>query len=303
MAEELFTVSEEDAGERIDQYLSRLFADRSRSYIQKLINSGNVTIDDLPVKKSHLVDADDIIKIHIPPVELPEIAPENIPLDILYEDEDILVVNKPKGMVVHPGAGNMEHTLVNAVLYHCSGSLSGINGVMRPGIVHRIDKDTTGSVIVCKNDKAHESIAAQLAAHTCERIYEGIVCGNINSDEGTVEGYIGRDVKNRLRMALSDDPENGKFSRTHYRVISRFKGYAHLSFSLETGRTHQIRVHMASLSHPLLGDVLYGGEKRNGCEGQCLHARHIAFTHPSTGKRIELDAPLPLYFTEILGKL
>ncbi len=295
-----FTVSHEYDGVRVDVFLAALLPGQSRSYIQKLISEGRVLLDDGIVKKSHILYDGDVVDIDIPNPSVLDVKPENIPLDILYEDDYVLVVNKPKGMVVHPGTGNSEHTLVNAVLYHCNGSLSGINGMIRPGIVHRIDKNTTGSIIVCKNDLAHESISAQIAAHTCERMYEGIVCGNISDDEGDIEGYISRDPKNRLRMCLSEDPSKGKYSMTHFHVIEHFRQHAYVSFTLETGRTHQIRAHMAHISHPLLGDSLYGGERYKGAREQCLHAKHIAFDHPLTGERISIDAPLPEYFANII---
>ena len=228
-----------------------------------------------------------------------QIQPENIPLDILYEDEDLLVVNKPKGMVVHPSAGHYTGTLVNAVMYHCKNSLSGINGEIRPGIVHRIDMDTTGSLIVCKNDESHLAIAEQIKIHSINRIYRGIVCGVVKEEEGTIHAPIGRHPIDRKKMAINE--KNGKDAITHYKVLERFEKYTYMEFKLETGRTHQIRVHMASIGHPLLGDPLYSnGKSSYKLQGQTLHAMTIGFIHPKTGKYIEISAPLPEYFEKIL---
>ena len=239
----------------------------------------------------------------IPEPENPEILPENIPLDILYEDEDVLIVNKPKGMVVHPSAGHYSHTLVNAVMYHCRGQLSGINGVLRPGIVHRIDMDTTGALVVCKNDASHQALAEQLAVHSITRKYRALVHGNIREDEGTVTGAIGRHPTDRKKMAVNE--KNGKPAVTHYRVLERFGAYTYIECELETGRTHQIRVHMASIGHPLVGDTVYGPKK---CpfpklQGQTLHAMVLGFRHPRTGEYLEVTAPLPQYFEKLLAEL
>lgn len=301
-----FEVSEEFSGERLDKYLAQLYKEQSRSFFQKLIRSGNVSIgDEIAGKTGRILDAGDIVRINIPDAQSLDIRPENIPLDILYEDQDVLIVNKPKGMVVHPSAGHYSGTLVNAVMYHCADTLSGINGEIRPGIVHRIDKDTTGSLIVCKNDAAHINIAEQIREHSVTRIYHGIVCGILREDEGTVTGAIGRHPTQRKKMAVN--PKNGKPAVTHYRVLKRFQKYTYVQFQLETGRTHQIRVHMSHIGHPLLGDELYGGCSKNyavpGLCGQTLHAMTIGFVHPSIGAYIEFSAPLPAYFSKLLETL
>ncbi|MCU6761238.1 Ribosomal large subunit pseudouridine synthase D [uncultured Roseburia sp.] len=299
-----FEVTEEFEDCRLDKFLSVLYEGQSRTFFQKLIKDGNVMINDQTVtKNSFKVSGDDIISVTVPEVQSLDILPENIPLDILYEDADILVVNKAKGMVVHPSAGHYTGTLVNAVMYHCQNSLSGINGVIRPGIVHRIDKDTTGSLIICKNDTAHTEIAKQIKEHTVIRKYRGIVLGNVKEDTGKIEGLIGRHPVHRKKMAVVET--NGKSAVTHYKVIERFQKYTYMEFQLETGRTHQIRVHMASICHPLLGDTVYGPEKQpvKGLEGQTLHAMTIGFIHPSSREYIEIEAPLPAYFKELLAKL
>ena len=294
----------DDAGTRIDKWISVSVPELSRSYIQKCLKDGCVAVNGkLTVKPSYRVDAGDEIVFEVPDASVPDIEPEDIPLDIIYEDEDLIVVNKPKGMVVHPAPGHYSGTLVNAVMYHCRGQLSGINGVMRPGIVHRIDRDTTGSVMICKNDDAHRSIAAQLEAHTINRLYHAIVWNNITDDEGTVTGAIGRDPSDRKKMAVVDDG-HGKSAVTHYRVLKRFGQFTYVECRLETGRTHQIRVHMSHIGHPLLGDTVYGGSSGRFClEGQCLHAKTLGFIHPRTGEYIETDAPLPEYFRHLLDIL
>ncbi len=294
----------DDAGARIDKWISVSVPELSRSYIQKCLKDGCVAVNGkLTVKPSYRVDAGDEIVFEVPDASVPDIEPEDIPLDIIYEDEDMIVVNKPKGMVVHPAPGHYSGTLVNAVMYHCRGQLSGINGVMRPGIVHRIDRDTTGSVMICKNDDAHRSIAAQLEAHTINRLYHAIVWNNITDDEGTVTGAIGRDPSDRKKMAVVDDG-HGKSAVTHYRVLKRFGQFTYVECRLETGRTHQIRVHMSHIGHPLLGDTVYGGSSGRFClEGQCLHAKTLGFIHPRTGEYIETDAPLPEYFRHLLDIL
>ncbi len=300
-----FEVSEEYDGVRIDKYLSEIYTEQSRSFFQKLIGSGDVAISDQTVSKNSIrVERGDIVRVRIPEAVSVTVEPQDIPLDILYEDSDILIVNKPKGMVVHPSPGHFDNTLVNAVLYHCRGSLSGINGELRPGIVHRIDKDTTGTLIVCKNDHAHAEISRQIGEHTVKRLYRGIACGAITDEEGTIDAPIGRDPANRLKMAAN--VQNGKPAVTHYRVLERFPRYTYVEFRLETGRTHQIRVHMSSIHRPLLGDELYGGMNRDyavkGLEGQTLHAMTIGFVHPTTGQYMEFSAPLPDYFENLLER-
>ncbi len=285
--------------ERLDKWISNALPDLSRSYIQKCIKDHNVLINGNPQKASYRLKVDDEVVFDIPEAVEPNIEAENILLDILYEDEDILIVNKPKGMVVHPAPGHYNGTLVNAVMYHCKDHLSGINGVMRPGIVHRIDRDTTGSLIICKNDHSHNTIAAQLKEHTITRKYRAIVHGVIAQDTGTVKSSIGRDPKDRKKMAVVD--VNGKSAVTHYTVLQRFKDYTYIECQLETGRTHQIRVHMASIGNPLLGDDVYSQRKSAyHLEGQTLHAMVIGFVHPSTGEYMEVTAPLPEYFEHLL---
>ena len=292
-----------DSGLRIDKYLSSVNEQLSRSYIQKLLKSGLVLVDGKTVKASYQVDEGDVISLDIPEAVEPEIEPENMDLDILYEDQDVILVNKPKGMVVHPAAGHYSHTLVNGLMYHCKDQLSGINGVMRPGIVHRIDMDTTGVIIACKNDMAHNSIAAQLKEHSITRRYQAIVHGVLKDDAGTIEGPIGRHPTDRKKMSINYN--NGKSAVTHYKVLKRFRQYTHVECRLETGRTHQIRVHMASIEHPLLGDLVYGPGKCPipGLQGQTLHAGVLGFIHPRTGEYMEFTAPLPEYFAKLLNTL
>lgn len=296
------TVSPGDAGVRIDKYLAEQLPDITRSYLQKLLKDGSVQMNGKPVKASTKTAVGAVIALTIPEPEEPEILPENIPLDILYEDSDVILINKPKNMVVHPAAGHYTGTLVNALMYHCRGDLSGINGVLRPGIVHRIDKDTTGVLIVCKNDRAHNALAEQLKEHSITRKYRAIVCGNLKEDEGTVDAPLGRHPQDRKKMAIVRS--GGKRAVTHYRVLERFGNDTYIECQLETGRTHQIRVHMASLGHPLLGDEIYGRAKSPfKLEGQTLHAMVLGFIHPTTGEYMEFEAPLPEYFEKLLEKL
>lgn len=291
-----------DGGERIDKFLSQEMDGFSRSYIQKLIKDGHVRVGGVAVKANYKLSLGEQVQVEIPDLKEPDIVPEDIPLDILYEDADILVVNKHKGMVVHPAAGHYSGTLVNALMFHCGDSLSGINGVMRPGIVHRIDMDTTGSLLVCKNDAAHQKLAEQLKEHSIRRIYHAIVCGNLKEDEGTVDAPIGRHPVERKKMSINY--QNGRRAVTHYRVLERFGNYTYVACELETGRTHQIRVHMASLKHPLLGDTVYGPAKCPfSLQGQTLHAKILGIVHPATGEYMEFDAPLPEYFQKLLTKL
>lgn len=293
-----FQITEEMEDERIDKCISMLIDSLSRSYIQKLIKEEAVSVNGKPVKGSYRVKAEDEVSFFLPKAVEPDIIAQPIPLDILYEDQDVIVVNKPKGMVVHPAAGHYCDTLVNALLYHCGAELSGINGVMRPGIVHRIDRDTTGSLIVCKNDRAHNCIAEQLKEHSITRRYRAICHGVIKEEEGTIDRPIGRHPTDRKKMAVS---EKGKRAVTHYRVLQRFAKYTYMECELETGRTHQIRVHMASIGHPLLGDEVYSNVKSPyKLEGQTLHAQVLGFRHPTTGEYIEVSAPLPDYFKHLL---
>ena len=288
---------------RIDRYLAKACPELSRSYIQKLLKSGQVLVNGSLIKSSYVVAADDHIEVDVPEAVEPEIEAEPMDLDILYEDRDIILVNKPKGMVVHPAAGHYSHTLVNGLMYHCKDQLSGINGVRRPGIVHRIDMDTTGVLIVCKNDMAHNSIAAQLKEHSITRRYQAIVHGVLKEDEGTVDAPIGRHQTERKKMCINYN--NGRNAITHYQVLRRFEQYTYVECRLETGRTHQIRVHMASIHHPLLGDTVYGPSK---CPvpsliGQTLHAGVLGIIHPRTGVYMEFTAPLPGYFEKLLKTL
>lgn len=301
MDELIFDVQEQDKNLRIDKYLAAQLPEQSRSYIQKLIREKQVLVNGKTVKANYKVQPYDHLMLTIPQLQEPDILPEDIPLDILYEDEDVLVINKPKNMVVHPSAGHYTHTVVNAVLFHCKDQLSGINGVLRPGIVHRIDMDTTGAIVICKNDHSHQILAEQLKVHSITRKYRAIVCGNIKEDEGTIEGSIGRHPVDRKKMAINE--KNGKPAITHFKVLERFGNYTYVECQLETGRTHQIRVHMASKGHPLLGDTVYGPAK---CpfklEGQCLHAMVLGFMHPTKKEYMEFTAPLPDYFLHLLQK-
>lgn len=295
-----FTI--EKGGERIDKYLSEQLEDMTRSHIQKLIKENMVRVNGMAVKSNFKLSASDQIEVEIPELKEPDILPENIPLDILYEDQDILVVNKPKGMVVHPAPGHYTETLVNAIMYHCKDNLSGINGVMRPGIVHRIDMDTTGSLLICKNDRAHQALAEQLKEHSITRKYHAIVHGRLKEDEGTIDKPIGRHPIDRKKMSVHCT--NGREAITHYRVLKRFQQFTYIECQLETGRTHQIRVHMSSIGHPILGDQIYGPAKcPYKLQGQTLHAKVLGITHPTTGEYMEFDAPLPDYFQALLEKM
>ncbi len=295
-------VLESQEGIRVDKFLSEELPELSRSYIQKLIKENEVSVNGKKVKANYKVSAEDLVLINQPELKEPDILAEEIPLDILYEDSDLLIVNKPKGMVVHPSAGHYSGTLVNALMYYCKEDLSGINGVMRPGIVHRIDMDTTGSLLVCKNDFAHQNLAEQLKVHSIRRIYHAIVHGVLKDEEGTINAPIGRHPIDRKKMSINH--KNGKEAVTHYKVLQRFKNYTYIQCQLETGRTHQIRVHMASIGHPLLGDIVYGPAKcPYKLEGQTLHAKIIGITHPRSRAYLEADAPLPEYFLSLLKKL
>ena len=296
-------IEAEQQGVRIDLVLSTALAETSRSFIQKLFEKDKISVNGkICDSKKYKVKTGDIIEIIIPEPEMLSVEAEDIPLDIVYEDEDVLVVNKPKGMVVHPAVGNYNGTLVNAIMYHCGDRLSSINGVIRPGIVHRIDKDTSGLLMIAKNDAAHESLSKQLAEHSITRRYRALVYHNFKEEEGTVNAPIGRDPKNRLRQAVTE--LNSKHAVTHYRVLERFGAYTLIEAELETGRTHQIRVHMAHLKHPLVGDVVYGPKKHTiKADGQMLHAKVLGFVHPRTGEYMEFDSELPAYFEEILNKL
>lgn len=296
------TVSPELAGERADKAISQLCGELKRSEVQKLILEGAVTLNGKPCGKNSRPKSGDMITLDIPEPKPLEVEAQDIPLDIVYEDNDLVVVNKPQGMVVHPAAGNPDKTLVNALLHHCGDSLSGINGVIRPGIVHRIDKDTSGLLIVAKNDKSHKALAEQIKAHSFTRIYEAVVCGVLKQDSGVVDAPIGRHPQKRKQMAVTD--KNSKNATTHFEVIKRYQKHTHVRLKLETGRTHQIRVHMAYIGHPVAGDPVYGHEKQPGrLSGQCLHARVIGFIHPVTGKYMEFSSPLPDYFVSFLSYL
>lgn len=298
-----YIAGEEDAGNRIDSFLAEKLPLLSRSYIQKQIKECNILVNGSKTKAGYKICASDTIRVYETPAEELEIKPENIPLDIIYEDNDIIVINKPKRMVVHPAPGHYSGTVVNALLYHCKDSLSGINGILRPGIVHRIDQDTTGAIVACKNDTAHRSLAGQLKEHSITRTYHAIVNNHIKEEEGTVSTTIGRHPVDRKKMAVN--VKGGRDAVTHYKVLDNLDNrYTYIACNLETGRTHQIRVHMAYIGNPVLGDSLYGPAK---CpfklEGQALHAKTLGFIHPSTGKYMEFEAPLPDYFKKLLGIL
>ena len=302
MDENIINIKAEESGDRIDALLAHSISGMTRSAAQRLIDDGAVLLGSRPVKKNYRCSAGDDFEIYLPEPEETELIAQNIPLDVVFEDEDVIVINKPRGMVVHPAPGHPDGTLVNALLWHCGDSLSGIGGEKRPGIVHRIDKDTSGLIIAAKNDYAHQYLAAQLADHTLCREYEAVVRGGFKTDSGTVDAPIGRHPNDRKRMAVMQ--KNSRPAVTHYEVIARYRGYTHVLCRLETGRTHQIRVHMASIGHPLLGDGLYGAPSPDkGLEGQCLHARRLRFIHPRSEMPVLLEAPLPEYFTGVLSRL
>lgn len=302
MTELVFSASTEDSGIRVDRFLQARLPDHSRSAIQKWMEDGCVLVNGKSVAKNYKLSGACEILVRIPEPQELQVRAENIPLDIVYEDDDLLVVNKPKGMVVHPAPGNSDGTLVNALLYHCKGSLSGINGVIRPGIVHRIDKDTSGLLMVAKNDRAHLGLAEQIKEHSFDRVYETVVYGQFKEDSGTVNAPIGRHPVDRKRMAVT--ASHSREAVTHFQVLERLNGFTHLRVQLETGRTHQIRVHMAYIGHPVAGDPVYGPRKViSELHGQCLHAREIGFTHPVTGERMHFSSPLPDYFVRFLNQV
>ena len=302
MDENYICITAEESGERIDALLARTLPSLSRSQVQKLLEQGMVTLNGRELKKNFRCSAGESYELLLPePDDLP-LIPQDIPLDVVYEDGDLIVINKPRGLVVHPAPGHPDGTLVNALLYHCGDSLSGIGGQRRPGIVHRIDKDTSGLLIVAKNDFAHQGLSAQLADHSLCREYEALVRGNFKQDSGTIDKPIGRHPIDRKRMAVTD--KNSKPAVTHWQLLASYRGYSHILCRLETGRTHQIRVHMASIGHPLLGDFTYGAPSpEKGLEGQCLHARRLRFVHPRTGEHVLLETELPAYFTDVLARL
>ena len=289
-------------GERLDAFLARSVPDLTRSAAQRLLERGAVTLRGRAAKKNDKTRLGDSLTVCLPEPQPVDLFPQDIPLDVIYEDDDVIVVNKPVGLVVHPAPGHPDGTLVNALLYHCGTSLSGINGELRPGIVHRIDRDTSGLIVAAKNDRAHLALAAQLQDHSLARVYEAVAVGGFREDCGTVDAPIGRHPVDRKKMAV--DRKNGREAVTHWSVLARYPGYTHVECRLETGRTHQIRVHLASIGHPLLGDTVYGSKKPwPGLVGQCLHARRLRFVHPSTGEPLELECPLPDWFRDVLEKL
>ncbi len=294
------TVPAEDAGKRLDAWLAALpELELTRSAVQQLAEQGQITRNGRPAKKNEKLQPGDTLLVQVPEPQTLDVLPQKIPLEIVYEDAELLVVNKPKGMVVHPAPGHPDGTLVNALLYHCAGELSGINGVIRPGIVHRIDRDTSGLLIVAKTDRAHLGLAEQIAVHSFTREYEAVCCGRFRENAGTVHAPIGRDPRDRQKMCVI--ATNSKDAITHYSVLMQYEKYAHIRCKLETGRTHQIRVHMKHIGHPVYGDAVYGKAEKD-IQGQCLHAKKIGFVHPVTGEYLEFDSPLPDYFTEILRK-
>ena len=301
MEEDLLQITAEESGERIDALLAHMLPQLSRSAAQRLLEEGRVLLQGAPVRKNYRCAAGDCFLLSLPEAEEIPLLPQDIPLDVVYEDGDVIVVNKPRGLVVHPAPGHPDGTLVNALLYHCGDSLSGIGGEKRPGIVHRIDKDTSGLLIAAKNDFAHQALSGQLADRSLSRVYEAVVRGNLREDAGTVEKPIGRHPTDRKRMAVVP---GGRPAVTHWEVLARYRGYTHIRCRLETGRTHQIRVHLASLGHPLLGDAVYGAPAPDkGLSGQCLHARELKFIHPRSGEAVRLETQLPDYFLEVLSRL
>ncbi len=300
--DERITITAKESGERLDALLARSMDGLTRSAAVRLIEQGLVTLNGAETKKNYKCAAGDTFAICLPPLEDVPLVPQDIPLDVVYEDDDVIVVNKPRGMVVHPAPGHPDATLVNALMFHCGDSLSGIGGEKRPGIVHRIDKDTSGLIIAAKNDFAHQFLSAQLADRSLSREYEAVVRGNLREDSGIIDRPIGRHPTDRKRMAVTE--KNSRRAVTRWAVIDRYRGYCRIKCALETGRTHQIRVHMASIGHPLLGDFTYGAPSpEKGLEGQCLHARRLKFIHPRTNEQVVLEAPLPEYFTAVLSKL
>ncbi|MBS6372793.1 MAG: RluA family pseudouridine synthase [Oscillospiraceae bacterium] len=296
------TLTVQQSGERLDAFLARSVEGLTRSAAQRLLEDGAVTSCGKALKKNDRPAAGDVVEVLLPDPEPVDVLPQDIPLDVVYEDGDVIVVNKPVGMVVHPAPGHPDGTLVNALLFHCGDTLSGINGALRPGIVHRIDRDTSGLIIAAKNDRAHLALAAQLQDHSLARVYEAVAVGSFREDSGTVDAPIGRHPVDRKRMAV--EPRTGRPAVTHWSVLARYRGFTHVECRLETGRTHQIRVHLASVGHPLLGDTVYGSRKPwPGLAGQCLHARRLKFIHPSTGRPVELECPLPDWFQAVLRKL
>ena len=298
----IIVIITQESADRIDALLAQNVPELTRSAAQRLLDAGAVSVDGRAVKKNHKCSAGERIELSLPETQETELRPQDIPLDIVYEDEDVVVVNKPRGMVVHPAPGHPDATLVNALMYHCGDSLSGIGGEKRPGIVHRIDKDTSGLLIAAKNDNAHLNLSAQLSDRSLSRVYEAVVRGNFREDCGTVDAPIGRHPTDRKKMAVTD--KNSRAAVTHWEVIARYRGYTHIRCRLETGRTHQIRVHMAHIGHPLLGDQVYGAPSPDkGLEGQCLHARELKFIHPRTGEPVHIQTELPPYFLDVLKKL
>ena len=302
MEPEILQAGAEAAGERLDSFLAKSLPELTRSAAQRLLERGAITSAGRPVRKNDRPAPGDVLEVVLPDPEPIDVRPQDIPLDVVYEDGDVIVVNKPVGLVVHPAPGHPDGTLVNALLYHCGTSLSGINGELRPGIVHRIDRDTSGLIIAAKNDRAHLALAAQLQDHSLARTYEAVAVGSLREDSGTVDAPIGRHPVDRKKMAI--DRKNGREAVTHWTVLARYPGCTHVECRLETGRTHQIRVHLATIGHPLLGDTVYGAKKPvPGLAGQCLHARRLRFVHPATGEPVELECPLPAWFQEVLRKI